>query len=100
MLRTLCLLTSLCGIPPAEALCLASGNTAAAHGLQLGLIRPGQPADLVLMGRVAGSSGADALAALGQGDLPGISTVMVDGEILVFPRSQQTPPPDRLARLA
>ena len=99
MLRTLCLICSLGGVPPAEAICLASGNTARAHHVPGGLIQPGAPADLVLLGRVAGSSAADALDSLRQGDLPGISMVMVDGEVLVSPRSQQTPPPERLARL-
>jgi enamidase len=98
MLRTLCLVCSLGGVPPAEAICLASGNTARAHGLPgSGRVQPGCPADLVLMGRIAGSSAADALDSLRQGDLPGISTVQVDGEVLVAPRSQQTPPPERLA---
>jgi enamidase len=99
MLRTLCLMCSLGGVTPAEAICLASGNTARAHGVAAGLVQPGCPADLVLMGRVSGSSGADALDSLRLGDLPGISTVLVDGAVLVFPRSQQTPPPDRLARV-
>jgi enamidase len=100
MLRTLLLICSLGGVPPAEAICLASANTARAHGLAgCGLVQPGCPADLVLMGRIAGSSAADALDSLRQGDLPGISMVLVDGEPLVFPRSQQTPPPDRLARI-
>jgi enamidase len=99
MLRTLGLMTSLGGISAAEALCLASGNTARAHGVEGGVIRPGAAADLLLMGRVAGSSGADALEALGIGEVPGISTVLVDGKVLVGPRSQQTPPPERLARI-
>jgi enamidase len=97
MLRTIALMTSLGGVPAAEALCLASGNTARAHGLDTGLIRPGAPADLLLIGRISGSSGTDALDGLAQGDLPGISTVMVDGEILVRERSQQTPPPETTA---
>lgn len=100
MLRTIALMTSLGGVPPAEALCLATGNTARAHGLETGFIRPGGPADLLLIGRIAGSSGADALDGLARGDLPGISMVMVDGEPLVRERSQQTPPPDRLATIA
>ena len=50
-----------------------------------------------MVGRIGGSSGADALDGLGRGDLPGISLVMVDGEILVRERSQQTPPPEVLA---
>ena len=94
MLRTLALMTSLGGVPPAEAICLATGNTARAHGLETGFIRPGAPADLLLIGKIGGSSGAEALDGLARGDLPGISMVMVDGEILVRERSQQTPPPE------
>jgi enamidase len=99
MLRTLGLMTSLGGIPPAEAICLASGNTARAHRLYSGYVEPGYPADLLLIGKIAGSSGRDALDGLAQGDLPGISVALVDGEILVGPRSQQTPPPERLAEI-
>ena len=99
MLRTIALMTSLGGVPPAEALCLASGNTAQAHGLETGFIHPGAPADLLLVGRIGGSSGADALDGLAHGDLPGISTVIVDGEILVRERSQQTPPSETTAMI-
>jgi enamidase len=99
MLRTLGLITSLGGVPPAEAVCLAAGNTAQAHRVDAGLVRAGCPADLLLMGRIAGSTGADALDGLARGDLPGISVVLVDGQLLVGPRSQQTPPPERLAHI-
>ena len=99
MLRTLCLISSLGGVSAAEAVCLATGNTARAHGIQAGFVRPGHPADLVLMGRIEGSNGANALEAISVGDLPGISMVMVDGRILVSARSEQTPPPDRLATI-
>jgi enamidase len=86
-------------VPAAEALCLASGNTARAHGLETGFIRPGAPADLMLIGRIVGANGSDALEALAVGDLPGISTILVDGDVLVRERSQQMPPPERLARI-
>ncbi|MPZ15943.1 MAG: amidohydrolase family protein [Chloroflexi bacterium] len=99
MLRTILLMSSLGGVPAAEALCLATGNTAQAHGITSGLVRPGYPADLLLMGHITGSNGSDALEAIALGDLPGISTVLVDGEIVVRERSQQTPPPERLARI-
>lgn len=99
MLRTIALMASLGGVPAAEALCLATGNTARAHGLDTGFVRPGFPADLLLIGRITGANGADALDALSVGDLPGISMVLVDGIPLVRDRSQQTPPPERLARI-
>ena len=99
MLRTILLMSSLGGVPAAEALCLATGNTAQAHGLATGFVRPGYPADLLLMGHITGSNGKNAIEAIALGDLPGISTVLVDGEIAVRERSQQTPPPERLARI-
>ena len=99
MLRTLALMTSLGEVPAADALCLATGNTARAHGLDTGFVRPGSPADLLLIGRIAGANGADALEALAVGDLPGVSMVFVDGQILVRERSEQTPPPERRAAI-
>jgi enamidase len=86
-------------VSAAEALCLASGNTARAHGVDVGFIRVGAPADLLLIGRITGANGTDALSALSAGDVPGISMVMVDGQVQVFPRSEQLPPPDRLATI-
>jgi enamidase len=86
-------------VNPADAVAAGTGNTAQRHGVPGGLLEPGQPADLVVLGPVTGSTGADALECLALGDLPGISVVMVDGEPLVAGRSQQTPPPNRLATL-
>jgi enamidase len=99
MLRTVALIASMGEVPAADVLCLATGNTARAHGLRTGYIRPGWPADLLLMDRVVGSNGASVLEALSVGDLPGISIVMVDGQVLVRDRSQQMPPPERMARI-
>jgi enamidase len=100
MLRTILLMTSVGGVPAAEAICLATGNTAQAHGLETGFIRPGYPADLLLIGRIAASNGANALEGIGLGDLPGISMVFVDGEPIIRDRSQQTPPPEVTATVA
>jgi len=97
MLRTVAMIASLGDVGAAEALCLASGNTARAHGLDTGFIRPGAPADLLLMGRVTGANGRNLLESLSSGDMPGISMVFVDGVPLVRDRSLQTPPPERLA---
>jgi len=99
MLRNVAFVSALGGIPPAEAIALASGCVAQAHGVPGGVLAPGQPADIVLVGAIAGSAGNDALEALAAGDLPGVATVIVDGQIVVYPRSEQTPPPTRLARL-
>ncbi len=99
MLRNVCFVSALGGMPPAEALALASGSVARAHGIPGGLLQPGQPADIILLGAIQGSAGSDALSAIAAGDLPGVACVIVDGRLVVYPRSEQTPPPTRLARL-
>jgi enamidase len=98
VLRTLSLLASLGGLPPAEAVACATGNTARVYRLDRGLIAQGREADLVICDAPIGSVAADALGALAAGDLPGISMVLVDGKILVG-RSRNTPPAARAAEV-
>jgi enamidase len=95
MLRNICYLASVCGVPPAEAIAIATGNTARAHGLDVGVLAPGRPADIVICGPVEGSAGSTVADAIGHGDLPGIAYVIANGEIMVDGRSRQTPPPKR-----
>jgi enamidase len=97
MLRNVALLASLCEVEPEVAWCLATGNAARAHHLVAGFLAEGEAADLVLMGKITGSVGKDALDGLTVGDIPGISFVIVNGEIVVRDRSEQTPPPETLA---
>jgi enamidase len=93
MLRNVLLLTSVCGLSPAVAIAIATGNTARAHGLDVGVLGPGRPADLVVAGPVEGSAGSTFGDAVAHGDLPGITHVMIDGQFAISGRSQQTPPP-------
>lgn len=93
MMRNLCFLASICGMDPADAVAAGTGSTAAAHGLDTGILEPGRPADLLVLGPITGSTGQTALECLALGDLPGIAAVLVDGEALVDGRSEQTPPP-------
>jgi enamidase len=97
MLRNVCFLSSVCGVDPVDAIAIATGTTARHHKLEAGTLTVGRPADLIVMGSIEGSTASDALESFRLGDLPGISIVMIDGEALVAPRSQQTPPPRRLA---
>ena len=94
VLRVIAHLASLSAIKPEEALCMATGNTARVHKLERGKIAEGLEADLVIMDAPMGSVGKDALAAIEAGDVPAVSMVLVDGEIVV-PRSRNTPPPVR-----
>jgi enamidase len=96
MMRLLAHLSSLGDLAPEVTFCLATGNTARIHGLDVGSVEVGKAADLVLMDAPIGSTGSTALEALQQGDLPGISMVLVDGTVMVG-RSRNTPPAARMA---
>ncbi len=97
ILREVAYLSSVGEIPPEKAVCMATGNVGRAHGLDIGFIEEGRPADIVLLHKITGSVAKDALDCFAKGDLPGISTVIIDGEVRVAGRSQQTPPPERAA---
>lgn len=73
-----------------EAWALATGHNASVLRQNTGQITPGREADLVVMDAPAGSAYPDACAAICGGDLPGISAVIIDGEIKAL-RSRNTP---------
>jgi enamidase len=82
------------GLKPEQAVCMATGSAALAHGLDSGFIREGLPADLVILGKIQGSVGADAMQALAAGNLLGVSMALIDGQLVIRDRSRQTPPPE------
>jgi enamidase len=92
MLRTIAYSVGLAGMDPATAISLASGGTARRYGLDVGVIAPGRPADLVVLDVPLGGQGAIAFDSLRSGDVPSVAMVLVDGEVLVMP-SRVTPPP-------
>jgi enamidase len=92
ILRVLNHLAGLTPITAAQAICLATGNTARIHKLNRGIIEPGREADFVIMDTPMGSVGKDALAAIAAGDVPGVAMVIVDGKVVVS-KSRNTPPP-------
>jgi enamidase len=100
VLKSVCELASLGDLPPAEAIALATGNNTRAFRLapQTGIIAVGAPADLVVCDAPAASLARDALDAIARGDIPGISCVIIDGEVRVG-RSRNTPLAKRLAGL-
>jgi enamidase len=53
----------------------------------------GATADLLLLGPIRGSRANDSLEAFTLGDIPGLSAVLVDGEPVIAPRTDQLPPP-------
>jgi enamidase len=97
ILREIAFISSVGEVAPEKTVCMATGNVGRAHGLDIGILEEGRPADIVLMHKITGSVSNDALDSFAKGDLPGISTVIIDGEVRVAGRSQQTPPPERIA---
>jgi enamidase len=93
MLKTVCEISSLCGLAAEKAIALATGNNGAALGVPEGLLEPGRPADLCCLFRPLGSSVGDPLASIENGDIPGIAAVVVDGQVHAL-RSRNTPAPD------
>lgn len=91
ILRTICQISSISDVSGAEAVACATGNTARVFNLNTGIIEVGMEADLIIMDKPMGSVGEDAMQAIEAGDIPGISMVIIDGEIKVI-KSRNTPP--------
>ncbi len=91
ILRVINHLASLTPLSAEQATAMATGNTARVHKLDTGKIEVGLAADLVLIDTPMGSVGKDALSAIEAGDLPGVSMIFVDGEMVVS-KSRNTPP--------
>ncbi|MBF8290947.1 MAG: ena [Chloroflexi bacterium] len=98
ILRTMAHLASLGGIAPEVAVAMATGNTTRVHGLDVGVLAPGRAADLCLIDAPVGSAASTALGALAIGDLPGISMVLIDGNVMIG-RSRNTAPAARAAEV-
>lgn len=94
ILKTMAELCSLGSVEPEVAWAWASGTTARAFGLEGGRLQVGAPADLCIADAPWGSLAEDAVGALRRGDIPGISAVLIDGEVRVL-RSRNTPAPAR-----
>ncbi len=98
ILRNICQISSVSDIPGELAVCMASGNPAKVYGLNTGVIAEGKEADLVFVDAPMGSVADNAKEAFECGDIPGISIVMVDGEVKIK-TSRNTPPCKRAAKL-
>jgi enamidase len=100
VLKSVCELSSLGDLAPEVVIALATGNNARAFRLApaTGTLAIGAPADLVVCDAPAASMATDALGAVGRGDIPGISAVVIDGAVRVG-RSRNTPLAKRLATI-
>ncbi|PYN47192.1 MAG: amidohydrolase [Candidatus Rokuibacteriota bacterium] len=98
VMKSVCELASLGDLPPELVIALATGNNTRAFRLSAGTgtIVIGAPADLVVCDAPSASLAPDALTAIARGDIPGISCVIIDGQVRVG-RSRNTPLAKRLA---
>ena len=94
MLRAVSWVASLGGVDAAAAVAAATGNVAALHGLNVGVVAVGREADLLVMDAPLGSQATDALGALAIGDTPAVASAVIDGAVR-FTKSRNTPPPVR-----
>jgi enamidase len=94
MLRTMSWAAALGGIAPEAAVAAATGNVAELHDLDVGVIAPGRPADLVVVDAPLGSQAEDAAGALAIGDTLAVASSIIDG-VARFTKSRNTPPPVR-----
>ena len=98
ILRLMAHLASLGGTAPETVVAFATGNTARVHALDRGVIAPGRAADVLIADAPIGSVGSTALEALANGDIPGISMILIDG-VPVVGRSRNTAPAGRVAEV-
>ncbi len=98
VLKSIAELTSLGGLNPEDAVAMASGNVVDAYGLNTGKIEIGREADFAVVDAPYGSCAEAALSAFSLGDIPGISMVIIDGEIMIN-TSRNTPMATRMARI-
>jgi enamidase len=98
ILRNVSFAASIAQVEPEKAICMATGNTANVYGLNTGVLAVGREADIILMDAPMGSVAKNALKAFSAGDIPGISMVMIDGNVLVT-KSKNTPPGKKSAKI-
>lgn len=99
ILRNICQVSSVSGIPGEIALCMATGNSAKVYDrLNTSMIAVGREADLVFMDAPMGSVAETAVEAFECGDIPGLSIIMVDG-VVKAAKSKNTPPCKRAAKV-
>ena len=90
MIKSVAELCSLARLPASDVLALASANNARVLRRKEGVLDVGRPADFFLMQAPLGGACDDPLAALENGDIPGISAVVIDGQLRAL-RSRNTP---------
>lgn len=98
MIKSVTELSSLGGLSAADAISMATGANARVLRRPEGRLREGAPADLVLLQPPLGGATETPLAAIENGDLPGIAAVVIGGTVRTL-RSRNSPAPARECRV-
>lgn len=96
MIKTICEISSLTGLPAAQVIAFATGNAARVLRVEEGVLEIGRPADIVLLQAPWGGTRDDPIESIENGDIPGICAVLIDGQIRAL-TSRNTPAPAREA---
>jgi len=97
-LKSVVEMATLGGLSAAKTWAMATGNNADLLRQNTGRIALGREADLVVIDAPCGSCFSTALDAMNGGDLPGISAVIIDGQVMAG-RSRNTPLAGRLCKI-
>jgi enamidase len=100
MLYTIAHCASLTALPPEWFVCAATGSNARIYRLNSGFLAAGCDADIVLLDAPEGGSTKTALAAIKNGDIAAVQTVITDGVPRFVGRSRNTPSGMRRVRVA
>ncbi|WP_205547106.1 amidohydrolase family protein [Pseudomonas carnis] len=92
MLRAIALLSSFGDVPPEKAVCFATGNTAKVRKLNRGILGVGREADILIACGPLGGAQPSVLGSFSSGDLPSITSILIDGRLVVR-QSRNSPPP-------
>jgi len=86
-------------VEPERIIATATGNCTRVYGLDAGLLKTDMAADVTLIDASQGCTQADALAAMGNGDIPAVAAVFSNGIPRFIGKSRNTPPPTRQLRI-
>lgn len=93
LLRTIAFLSSIGDIPPEQAVCFATGNTAKVRKLNCGTLEIGKCADIIITSAPLGGAANTVISSLKIGDIPSVTSVIIDGQLIIR-QSKNSPPPE------
>jgi len=99
VIKSLTEMAALTEVEPERIIATATGNCTRVYGLDAGLLKTDMAADVTLIDASQGCTQADALAAMGNGDIPAVAAVFSNGIPRFIGKSRNTPPPTRQLRI-